>query len=76
MDHFIDPLKHINDHIYLTHFFFIALGQASVKSVYSYLGYYNVCHLRGEIKNPTKNIPYSMIISVAGIFILYLASKY
>lgn len=32
--------------------FFIALGQSSQKAVYSYLGYYNVCHLGGEIKNP------------------------
>ncbi|MEO6329963.1 MAG: amino acid permease, partial [Ginsengibacter sp.] len=35
--------------------------------------YYNVCHLGGEIKNPGKNIPRSMFISVIGITILYLA---
>lgn len=51
-------------------FFF---GQACVKTIYSYLGYYNVCHLGGEIKNPGKNIPRSMFISIAGIAILYLA---
>ncbi len=48
-------------------------GQACVKTIYSYLGYYNVCHLGGEIKNPAINIPRSMFISVAGIAILYLA---
>ncbi len=48
-------------------------GQACVKTIYSYLGYYNVCHLGGEIKNPGKNIPLSMFISVAGIAVLYLA---
>ncbi len=53
--------------------FFIALGQATVKTIYSYLGYYNVCHLGGEIKNPEKNIPRSIFISVIGISILYLA---
>lgn len=47
-------------------------GQACVKTIYSYLGYYNVCHLGGEIKNPGKNIPRSMFISVAGIAVLYL----
>jgi amino acid transporter len=47
-------------------------GQACVKTIYSYLGYYNVCHLGGEIKNPGKNIPRSMFISVIGIAILYL----
>lgn len=51
-------------------FFF---GQACVKTVYSYLGYYNVCHLGGEIKDPGKNIPRSMFISIIGIAILYLA---
>ena len=30
----------------------LLLGQASVKTIYSYLGYYNVCHLGGEIRNP------------------------
>jgi len=47
-------------------------GQACVKTIYSYLGYYNVCHLGGEITNPQKNIPKSMFISVVGIAILYL----
>ncbi|HMJ48522.1 MAG TPA: APC family permease [Ferruginibacter sp.] len=50
-----------------------AFGQACVKTIYSYLGYYNVCHLGGEIKDPGKNIPRSMFISVFGIAILYLA---
>ena len=54
----------------LISFFF---GQACVKTIYSYLGYYNVCHLGGEIKDPGKNIPRSMFISVIGIAILYLA---
>lgn len=49
-----------------------AFGQACVKTIYSYLGYYNVCHLGAEIKNPQKNIPRSMFISVIGIAVLYL----
>ncbi|MDB5239710.1 MAG: amino acid permease, partial [Spirosoma sp.] len=48
------------------------LGQASVKTIYCYLGYYNVCHLGGEIQRPTRNIPASMFISIVGIAILYL----
>jgi len=52
--------------------FFVALGHASVKTIYSYLGYYNVCHLGGEIKNPERNIPRSIFISIAGITTLYL----
>jgi fructoselysine transporter len=52
--------------------FWAAIGQASVKTVYAYLGYYNVCHLGGEIKNPGKNIPRSIFISIIGISALYL----
>jgi len=56
--------------------FFIALGQSSQKAVYSYLGYYNVCHLGGEIKNPSKNIPRAIFISITGIAILYLGMQF
>ncbi len=52
--------------------FFAGLGQASIKTVYSFLGYYNVCHLGSEIKEPQKNIPRSIFISIAGITLLYL----
>lgn len=52
--------------------FWAAVGHGSVKTVYSYLGYYNVCHLGGEIKSPERNIPRSIFISIAGIAILYL----
>ena len=51
---------------------FAALGQATLKATYSYLGYYNVCHLGGEIKNPAKNIPKSILLSITGIAIAYL----
>ena len=69
---FLSPIKHINDGLQLNQAFAAAIGFASVKTIYSYLGYYNVCHLGGEIINPTKNIPRSMFISVAGIAVLYL----
>ncbi len=56
----------------LTPLFFVGLGAASQKTIYSFLGYYNVCHLGGEIKEPEKNIPRSIFISIFGITILYL----
>jgi amino acid transporter len=55
--------------------FFVAVGQASLKAVYSYLGYYNVCHLGAEIKDPAKNIPRSIFISITGIALLYLGMQ-
>ena len=69
---FLAPIKHINDGLSIDYAFVTAMGFASVKSVYSYLGYYNICHLGGEIKNPSKNIPRSMFFAIAGISVLYL----
>src|SRR5271154_1212027 len=59
----------------LSRFFFLGLGIASVQSVYCYLGYYNVCNLGGEMKEPEKNIPRAIFISIIGIAILYLAMQ-
>jgi fructoselysine transporter len=52
--------------------FALLLGQASGKAIYSFLGYYNVCHLGGEIRDPGRNIPRSIFISIICITILYL----
>jgi fructoselysine transporter len=69
---FTIPVKEINSGLSFNLAFVAAIGFASVKTVYSYLGYYNVCHLGGEIINPSKNIPGSMFLSIAGITMLYL----
>jgi fructoselysine transporter len=60
------------DHSLFSFAFAMVIGHASVSTIYSYLGYYNVCHLGGEIKNPGRNIPRSIFISIFGIAILYL----
>ncbi len=52
--------------------FWFAIGHYTSKTIYAYLGYYNVCNLGSEIKDPTRNIPKSIIISIVGIAILYL----
>jgi fructoselysine transporter len=52
-----------------------ALGHGTVQTVYSYLGYYNVCNLGGEMKNPQKNIPRAIFISILGITALYLGMQ-
>ncbi len=70
---FLSPVRQINDGLTFNYAFVTAIGFASVKTVYSYLGYYNVCHLGGEIVRPERNIPRSMFISITGIAILYLA---
>ncbi|HKM91758.1 MAG TPA: APC family permease [Candidatus Acidoferrales bacterium] len=52
--------------------FFAGLGMASVQTIYTYLGYYNVCQLGSEIRAPERNIPRSIFLSVGGIAVLYL----
>jgi fructoselysine transporter len=65
------PLPVAGDSLFTGAFALLA-GQASVKTIYCFLGYYNVCHLGGEIKNPGKNIPRSIFISIICITALYL----
>lgn len=68
---FLEPIRHMNDNLVVNKAFAGALGYASVKTIYCYLGYYNVCHLGSEIKKPEVNIPRSMFISIGIIALLY-----
>ncbi len=51
------------------------LGAAAISTMYSFLGYYNVCHLGAEVRDPVRTIPRSMFISIAGIAVLYLSMQ-
>jgi fructoselysine transporter len=54
---------------------FAGLGAAMVQTIYSYWGYYNVCNLGGEIRDPERNIPRGIFLSILGITLLYLAMQ-
>jgi fructoselysine transporter len=54
---------------------FAGLGAAMVNTIYSYWGYYNVCNLGGEIRDPERNIPRGIFLSILGITLLYLAMQ-
>ncbi|HEY2120534.1 MAG TPA: APC family permease [Candidatus Acidoferrum sp.] len=60
---------------HLSSLWFAGLGAAMVNTIYSYWGYYNICHLGGEIRDPEKNIPRGIFLSILGITILYLAMQ-
>src|SRR6266699_2644835 len=60
---------------HLSWVWFAGLGSAMVSTIYSYWGYYNICHLGSEIKDPERNIPRGIFLSVLGIAILYLAMQ-
>jgi amino acid transporter len=52
--------------------FFHGLGGAMLIAAYDYWGYYNVCFLGGEIKNPGKNIPRALLLSILAVACLYI----
>ena len=57
----------------LTPAFFLGLGAATLLSMYDYSGYFTVCLIGGEIKNPGKTIPRAVLLSIGILAILYLA---
>src|ERR1700693_3860334 len=52
--------------------FFSGLGGALLVATYDYWGYYNVCYLGDEIKDPTRNIPRALLLSILLVAGLYL----
>jgi amino acid transporter len=53
--------------------FLIGLGSGLLISAYDYWGYYNVCFLGGEVRNPARTIPRAVLGSIAIVGTLYLA---
>jgi len=56
----------------LTPGFFTGLGAALLIAVYDYWGYYNVCYLGAEIRDPARVIPRAILLSIAGVAAMYL----
>jgi len=52
--------------------FFLGLGSALLVAVYDYWGYYNVNFFAGEVKNPEKTIPRSIILSILAVSTIYI----
>jgi len=53
--------------------FFAGLGAAALISSYDFSGYFNVCLIGGEIQNPARNIPRTILYSICVLAVLYLA---
>ena len=53
--------------------FFTGLGAALLISAYDYWGYYNVCFLGDEVKDPERTIPRALVLSIAAVAGLYVA---
>ena len=48
------------------------LGGAALIGIYGYGGYNNICFLGGEVRNPSRNIPFAVIASIAIVALLYI----
>jgi amino acid transporter len=46
------------------------LGQGTANVLYLFLGYYQVCYLGGEIRNPGRTIPRAVILSILGVTVI------
>jgi amino acid transporter len=53
--------------------FVFGLGAAARIGIYDYLGYYDVCFLGDEVKEPAKTIPRSIVISLLAVAVIYIA---
>ena len=51
--------------------FFLGLGAASRIGIYDYLGYYDICYIGDEVREPGRVIPRSILISTAAVAVIY-----
>jgi amino acid transporter len=52
--------------------FFTGLGAALLIAVYDYWGYYNICFLGAEVRDPGRVIPRAIMLSIGGVALMYL----
>jgi amino acid transporter len=52
--------------------FFTGMGSALLVATYDYWGYYNVCFLGGEVRDPGRTIPRALMISIAAVAVIYI----
>ncbi|HLJ33463.1 MAG TPA: APC family permease [Ktedonobacteraceae bacterium] len=53
--------------------FFAGLGAGLIIGIYDYLGYNTTAYMGAEVRNPGRVIPWSIIVSILGMMVLYLA---
>jgi amino acid transporter len=49
------------------------LAQATLIATYDYWGYYNICFLGGEVRQPNRTIPRAILLSVLFVSAFYVA---
>lgn len=56
--------------------FIMGLGASARIGVYDYLGYYDICYIGEEVRDPGKVIPRSILLSLIGVAAIYIAMNF
>jgi amino acid transporter len=48
------------------------LGGAMLLAMYAYLGYYNICYLGDEVRQPARTIPRAILLSAVTVAVLFV----
>ncbi|HET7563435.1 MAG TPA: APC family permease [Gemmatimonadaceae bacterium] len=52
--------------------FLLGLGAGARIGIYDYLGYYDICYIGDEVREPGRVIPRSILISIVVVAVIYL----
>ncbi|HEY6118524.1 MAG TPA: APC family permease [Pyrinomonadaceae bacterium] len=56
--------------------FLFGLGAATRIAIFDYLGYYDICYIGEEVRDPGRIIPRSIITSVIAVALIYIAINF
>src|SRR2546427_3225674 len=51
--------------------FALGLGRAMLIAMFDFLGYYSVCYVGGEVRNPERTMPRAIFYSVIAVALIY-----
>jgi APA family basic amino acid/polyamine antiporter len=52
--------------------FWLGLGKVMLLAMYSYLGYYNICYIGDEVRDPGRTIPRSILLSALLVLLMFV----
>ncbi len=51
--------------------FAAGLGSAMLIAMYDFMGYYDICYVAAEVRNPSRTVPRAILYSVAAVAVIY-----
>lgn len=56
--------------------FLLSLGEGSAEVLYLFLGYYQVCYLGAEVRNPGRTIPRAVLYSILAVAVIDISISF